>query len=565
MTNNLRRRDFLIGSGAGALVGLFITPANAVVRGGRGLAATTIYRNARVWTGERSHPWTDAIALRGNRIVALGERASRSVAARRTHVIDLGGAMVVPGMMDNHTHFISGSQMLTQIDLLSVKSRQQLVETVAKGAARLKAGRWLEGFGWDEQRWGGELPDRSWIDPVTPNTPVSIARTDGHNIFVNTVALKLAGIDRNTPDPAGGRIVRDSNGEPTGVLRDNAMDLVTKVVPAWSDADLDAAVQIGIRNALSRGTTQVHGADMDWITFDALRRARARGETGLRFYPSVWAKHWQKLADIIRREGRGDDWVRWGIVKAMADGALGSRTAYMDKPFANDPTNSGLLIQPIAEMQDWCEGADRAGLQVEVHAIGTKAVDLTLDMFAAIARKNGPRDRRSRIEHAQHINEGSIPRFRKQGVIASMQPYHAIDDGRWAAGPLGPDRINGSWAFRSLLDSGATLTFGSDWPVAPVDPLGGIEAAVRRVTTDGKGVFGAAQRITVAEALHAYTAANAFGGFQEAKLGTLAPGKLADFAVLDSDLFRVAPDRIGATRVLRTIVDGKERYADSSA
>jgi predicted amidohydrolase YtcJ len=343
------------------------------------------------------------------------------------------------------------------------------------------------------------------------------------------------------------------------------MDLVNRVIPAWSDADIDSAVQLGIRNALARGTTQCHGADMDWITFDALRRARARGETGLRFYPSVWAKHWQKLADIIRREGRGDDWVRWGIVKAMADGALGSRTAYMDKPFANDPTNSGLLIQPIAEMQDWCEGADRAGLQVEVHAIGTKAVDLTLDMFAAIARKNGPRDRRSRIEHAQHINEGSIARFRKQGVIASMQPYHAIDDGRWAAGPLGPDRINGSWAFRSLLDSGATLTFGSDWPVAPVDPLGGIEAAVRRVTTDGKGVFGAAQRITVAEALHAYTAANAFGGFQEAKLGTLAPGKLADFAVLDSDVFRVAPDRIGATRVLRTIVDGKERYADSSA
>src|SRR4029079_17320894 len=206
---------------------------------------------------------------------------------------------------------------------------------------------------------------------------------------------------------------------------------------------------------------------------------------------------------------------------------------------ANDAKNSGLLIQPIAEMQDWCEGADRSGLQVEVHAIGTRAIDLTLDMFAAIARKNGPRDRRSRIEHAQHINQGSIARFRKQGVIASMQPYHAIDDGRWAAAPLGPDRIDGSWAFRSLLDSGATLTFGSDWPVAPVDPLGGIEAAVRRVTTDGKGVFGPGQRITVTQAVHAYTAANAFAGFQEGKLGSLAPGKLADFVVLGSDIFQV--------------------------
>ena len=453
-------------------------------------------------------------------------------------------------MMDNHTHFIMGSKMLTQVDLLSVKTRQQLVDTLAKGAAALPPQRWLEGFGWDEQRWGGELPDRRWIDAVTPNTPVSIGRTDGHNLLVNSLALKLAGIDRNSPDPVGGTIVRDAAGEPTGILRDNAMDLVTRVIPAWSDADIDSAVQLGIKAALARGTTQCHGADMDWVTFDALRRARARGETGLRFYPSVWAKDWKKLADIIRREGRGDDWVRWGIVKAMADGALGSRTAYMDKPFANDPKNSGLLIQPIAEMQSWCEGADRAGLQLEVHAIGTKAVDLTLDMFAAIARKNGARDRRSRIEHAQHINPGSIGRFRRQGVIASMQPYHAIDDGRWAAGPLGPDRINGSWAFRSLLNSGATLTFGSDWPVAPVDPLGGIEAAVRRVTTDDKGVFGPAQRITVAEALHAYTTANAFAGFQEGKLGSLAPGKLADLVVLDSDIFQIAPDRIGKTRVL---------------
>lgn len=565
MTDIIRRRDFLIGSGAGALAGLLITPANAVVRGGRALTANTIYRNARMWTGARSQPWTDAIALHGNRIVALGERAAHSLATRSTQVIDLGGAMVVPGMMDNHTHFVSGSKMLTQVDLLSVKTRQQLVDTLARGAAALPPGKWLEGFGWDEQRWGGLLPNRSWVDAVTPGTPVSISRTDGHNLFLNSLALKLAGIDRNTPDPDGGTIVRDAAGEPTGILRDNAMDLANRVIPLSSDAEIDSAVQLGIKAALARGTTQCHGADMDWITFDALRRARARGETGLRFYPSVWAKDWAKLADIIKREGRGDDWVRWGIVKAMADGALGSRTAYMDKPFANDAKNSGLLIQPVAEMQDWCEGADRAGLQVEVHAIGTKAIDLTLAMFAAIARKNGPRDRRSRIEHAQHINEGSIARFRKQGVIASMQPYHAIDDGRWAAAPLGPDRINGSWAFRSLLDSGATLTFGSDWPVAPVDPLGGIEAAVRRVTTDGKGVFGPAQRITTAEALHAYTAANAFGGFQEAKLGTLAPGKLGDFVVLDSDIFRVAPDRIGATRILRTIVDGKERYADSAA
>ncbi len=283
MTNILRRRDFLIGTGAGVLAGLVATPANAVLRGGRGLAATTIYRNARVWTGAPAHPWSDAIALRGNRIVALGAQASRSLARRDTRSIDLGGALVVPGMMDNHTHFIMGSKMLTQVDLLAVKTRQQLVDTLAKGAAALPGGKWLEGVGWDEQRWGGELPNRSWIDAVTPNTPVSIGRTDGHNLFLNSVALRLAGIDRNTPDPGGGTIVRDASGEPTGILRDNAMDLATRVIPAWSDAEIDAAVQLGIKAALARGATQCHGADMDWVTFDALRRARARGRNRLAF------------------------------------------------------------------------------------------------------------------------------------------------------------------------------------------------------------------------------------------------------------------------------------------
>ena len=272
-----------------------------------------------------------------------------------------------------------------------------------------------------------------------------------------------------------------------------------------------------------------------------------------------------KLADIIRREGRGDEWVRWGIVKAMADGALGSRTAFMDAPFANDPKNSGLLIQPIAEMQGWCEGADRAGLQLEVHAIGTKAIDLTLDMFAAIVRKNGPRDRRSRIEHAQHINPGSIGRFRRQGVIASMQPYHAIDDGRWAAGPFGPDRINGSWAFRSLLDSGATLTFGSDWPVAPVDPLGGIEAAVRRVTTDDKGVFGAASGSPSPRRSMLTPSPMPSAGSRRANWDRSPRASWPiwwSWTATSSISRRIGSGRPG---VLRTIVDGKERYADSAA
>jgi len=556
--NIFNRRAFLIGAGASVFAGSIISPFAAAAQSMA--RANIIYRNGRVWTGLPAAPWSDAVAISGRYIVAIGEVAARALALPSTQIVDLQGAMVVPGMMDTHTHFVMGSRMLTQVDLLAVKTRDDFKNALAKGAAALPAGKWLEGSGWDEQRWGDDLPDRAWIDAVTPGTPVAIYRTDGHNLFVNSLALKLAGIDRNTPDPSGGTIVRRPDGEPTGVLRDNAMDAVNKVIPPPSEAEIDRAVQLGIAAGLSRGTTMVHGADMDWVTFDAFRRLRAKGDTGMRLYPSVWAKDHAKLAALIAKEGRGDDWLRWGLVKAMADGALGSRTAYMDKPFANDPTNSGFLIQPMEEMQAWCEGANRDGLQVEVHAIGTKAVDETLDMFDAIAAKNGPRDRRFKVEHAQHINPGSISRFAKSGVIASMQPYHAIDDGRWAAGPLGPDRIDGSWPFRSLIDAGATVAFGSDWPVAPLDPLGGIEAAVRRVTTDGKGMFGPGQRITLGEALRCYTANAAYAGFVEGKLGTIEPGKLADFVVLDRDLFAVTPENIAATKVLRTIVDGKERY-----
>jgi predicted amidohydrolase YtcJ len=304
---------------------------------------------------------------------------------------------------------------------------------------------------------------------------------------------------------------------------------------------------------------------MDWVTFDALRRARAKGETGLRFYPSVWAKDWAKLAGIIRREGRGDDWVRWGIVKAMADGALGSRTAFMDKPFANDPRNSGLLIQPVAEMQAWCEGADRAGLQVEVHAIGDRANAELLGIFERVAKKNGPKDRRFRIEHAQHLRSGDVPRFAGLGVVASMQPYHAVDDGRWAEKRIGLERCRTTYAFRSLLKSGATLVFGSDWDVAPLSPLAGIDAAVNRRTLDGKNPEGwiPEQKIAVADALRAYTSSAAWAAFEETDKGTLTEGKLADFVVLSRDPLSIPKLELDSIKVEATVVGGK--VVDSAA
>ncbi|WEK42004.1 MAG: amidohydrolase [Candidatus Sphingomonas colombiensis] len=557
----ITRRNFIAAATSGAALAGYAPRAFGGLPPTTG-ELTTIYRNARIWTGVSNAAWTDAIGVAGDRIAALG---SADVARRRgprTRIIDLAGAFVVPGMTDNHTHFVIGSMMLTQVDLLSAATPDAFKSALAAAAQKLPAGKWLEGFGWDAERWGGELPTRQWIDAHTPNTPVAVTRTDGHTKLVNSLALKLAGIDRHTPDPAGGTILRDSAGEPTGILRDNALELVERVIPPASDAEVDAAVKLGIARALSRGVTQAHGTDLDWTAHHAFRRLRAAGEPGMRFYSLVPAQDWEKLAELIRSDGRGDDWVRWGGVKAFVDGSLGSRTAYMDAPYADDPHNHGLVRQPAEVLKGWIAGADAAGLQVACHAIGTAANELALDIFAEVAARNGPRDRRFRIEHAQHLLDRSIPRFKAQQVIASMQPYHAIDDGRWAARPLGENRLHGSWAFRSLLDAGATVTFGSDWPVAPLDPLAGIQAAVLRQTTDGRypGGFVPEQRVTVAEALHAYTAANAFAGFQEDRLGTIATGKLADFVVLAENPAEVAPAKIAKVEVLSTIVGGVERF-----
>ena len=525
--------------------------------------ALTLYRNGRIWTGAASAPWTDAMAVSGERILALGKHALAQSTARS---VDLQGALVVPGFIDNHTHYTIGSAALTQVDLESAKTKQAFIAAIGAAVQTLKPGKWLEGFGWDAERWGGELPMRQWVDMVTGDTPISLTRSDGHTKFLNSAALRLAGIDRNTPTPAGGTILRDAKGEATGILRDNALALVDRVIPPPSDGEVDAAVRLGIHRALSRGITQVHGCDLDWSAYHAFRRLRANGEPGIRFNSYVPIQDWERMAQIVRTGGRGDDWVRWGGVKAYVDGSLGSRTAYMDAPFADDAHNHGLLRQPRETLQAWIDGADAAGLQVAAHAIGTAANELALDIFAATAAKNGARDRRFRIEHVQHLNAHSIPRFKAQGVIASMQPYHAIDDGRWAAGPLGPDRLEGSWAARSLIDAGATVTFGSDWPVAPLDPLKGIQAAVLRQTIDGKNPNGfvPSQRITVAQCLSAYTAANAYAGFQEDRLGTIQPGNLADFTVLAADILTINPERIAETEVLRTVVGGQERFTSAS-
>lgn len=526
-------------------------------------APETIYTNASIWTGVPNASRAQALAVRNGEIVAIG--SNEEIAKLRsdsTRVVDLNDAFVVPGFMDSHTHFMSGGFQLASVDLRDAKSPAEFARRIQDFAKNLPEGRWLIGGDWDHEMWGGELPHREWIDQLTPQHPVFVNRLDGHMALANSKTLQLAGIDRNTPDPEGGTIVRDpQTKEPTGILKDEAMALVYRIMPEPSEAEQDEAFARASAHALARGVTQVH--DMGgWSDLATYRRAQARGELKLRIYSVVPLGSWAKLAEYVKQNGRGDEWLRWGGLKGFVDGSLGSTTAWFYQPYEDAPETSGLMTTDTTALRQWIIAADSAGLHIVVHAIGERANDWLLNVYAEAANKNGARDRRFRIEHAQHLTRAAIARFAELGVIASMQPYHAIDDGRWAVKRIGTERIKTTYAFRSLIDSKAALAFGSDWTVAPIEPLLGIYAAVTRRTTDGANPEGwvPEQKIMVEEALRAYTSGDAYAGFQEKRLGTLEPKKLADFVVLSEDLFAIDPVNIPSVRVLRTVVGGKDSF-----
>jgi predicted amidohydrolase YtcJ len=517
----------------------------------------------RVWTGDSLRPWAQAVAVSGEKISAVGDSATIArLVGKGTRVIQRG-AMVLPGFMDNHTHFIFGGFQLASVDLRDATSPEELVRRLKVYAAKLRPGEWITGGDWDHERWpGSPLPDRSWIDSVTPNNPVFVNRLDGHMALANTAALKLAHIDKNTPEIPGGTIVRRPGGEPTGVLKDNAQDPVAAVIPTPSVAQSDAAIARAVAWAASKGVTAVSDVSVPWYEVAALKRAHARGTLTTRVAVFVPLQDWHLMADTVKADGVGDDWLRVAGVKGYVDGSLGSTTALFYQPYNDAPGTTGLLVTPEDSLRAWIGSADSAGLQVAVHAIGEKANGLILDIYDSVAQAHGPRDRRFRIEHAQHLRRQDIGRIARLGVIASMQPYHAIDDGRWAEKRIGPERIKTTYAFRSLLDAGARLAFGSDWTVAPLDPLLGIYAAVTRRTLDGKNPGGwiPEQKITVEEALRAYTTGDAYAVFAEDRRGKLAPGYLADIVVLDQDLTRIRPEAIQDARVMTTLVGGKIIY-----
>lgn len=519
----------------------------------------------RIWTGDSVTPWAGALAVSGDTVRAVGDSASIApLVGAGTRVLANGAAMVVPGFMDGHLHFTDGGFQLASVDLRPANTPGEFIARLKAFAAERRPGEWILGGNWDHERWPDTpLPRREWIDSVTPHNPVFVYRLDGHMGLANSAALRAARISRATRDIPGGVIVRDrSTREPTGLLKDMAMGPVERAVPAPTDQQRDAALRRALAYAASKGVTAFGHMSVEPADLGTYLRAKAAGALTARAALYFPLEGWRTVADTIAAIGRGDDWVWIGGVKGYVDGSLGSTTALFYAPYDDDPTTAGLLRTPEDSLRAWIGAADSAGLQVAVHAIGERANGLALDIYDSVAAAHGPRDRRFRIEHAQHLRPQDIDRLARSGDIASMQPYHALDDGRWAQKRIGPERIRNMYVFRSLLDRNAHLAFGSDWPVAPMDPLLGIYAAVTRRTLDGKNPGGwvPEQRISVEQALRAYTSGDAYGVFAERTRGRLAPGYKADLVLLDQDLTRIAPEAIERVAVRATVVGGRVVY-----
>jgi hypothetical protein len=529
--------------------------------------ADLVVTNAKIWTVDQTRPRAEAVAVKGDRIVAVGSVAEVGAwKGPETTVIDAGGRFVMPGFDDSHLHFVQGGMQLDNVDLKDAPTPDEFARRIGERAKATAPGEWILGGDWDEQAWTNPgLPTRELIDPMTPNTPVFVSRYDGHMALANSAALKLAGVTAQTKNPAGGEVVRDAKGNPTGILKDAAMSYVDKVIPAPTPERRLRAIKRALAHAASLGVTSVQDMNPSADEIAAYESLAQKGELTCRIYVAPLETAW------IERLKKGTEkrinltFLRTGAVKGYADGSLGSTTAYFFQPYTDAPKSRGLLseeMQPLGGMRARLIEADRAGEQLCIHAIGDQAISMTLALFADVVGANGARDRRLRIEHSQHVAPKDFDRYKQLGVIASVQPYHAIDDGRWAEKRIGPERIKTTYAFRTFLDKGVTLAFGTDWPVAPLSPYLALYAAVTRATLDGKNPGGwvPEQTISVAEAIRAYTRDAAYAEFQEHAKGTIRPGKLADLVTLTGDPFSVKPEALKDLKAQTTIVGGKVVY-----
>ena len=535
----------------------------------------------KIWTENPAQPEAEAIAVSGGNVFRVGTSAEiLSLRSTETRVVDLQGRRVVPGFNDAHVHFYYGGVSLASVQLRTAKSKEEFRDRIANFARTRPKGDWIQLGEWDPQAWNpSTLPTHELIDDVTRDHPVFVNRVDAHTMLANALAMKLAGVDRHTPDVPGGVIGRDAQGNPTGIFIDAAKSLIERVIPPLTTPQIASALLEAQKHAFKFGVTSIQ--DMGFVgprasesagdLFRAYQLLQKRSELKIRTSLHTPLPQWKKVANLGVLAPFGNATLQIGGLKGFSDGSLGSSTAWFLQPYADNPQSCGGPSDELTlpdEMFANMLGGDSACLQLAIHAIGDRANGIVLDFFESIERTNGERDRRFRIEHAQHLQAADIVRFSKLRVIASMQPYHCIDDGRWACGRIGQRRTQEAWAFRSLLDGGNTLAFGSDWWVAPIDPLAGIYAAVTRRPIDGShpGGWVPEQKISVFDAVHAYTVGSAFASFQDHIKGSLETGKLADMVVLSRDIFAIEPEEIADTKTDITILGGEIVYQrDGSA
>ncbi len=522
-----------------------------------------IYMNAVIWTGVDNHQDAQVMAIDNGNIVFIGQKTPAYISSDFT--VDVQGQFVMPGFMDNHVHFMEGGAALASVNLRDADTPALFKQRIIDYAKDLAGGRWVLNGNWDQTQWGGELPHKDWIDTETENTPVYVIRLDGHMALANSAALRAAGITKDTPDPEGGVIMRGQQGEPTGILKGNALNLILSVIPAPSDDELMEQFTLAQDHALSLGLTKVHAVTAypsETTMLDIFQMARDRKIMKIRAQVSTPIESWQNMAAEIMDGEVGDGLLKWGGVKGFIDGSLGARTAWMHEPYSDDPDSTGLPLNDPDTLAAWMKDADDAGLELSIHALGDRGIDTVISAMKDIAGDD-IKGRRFRIEHFQHPTPEAIATLAENGIIASMQPYHAIDDGRWAEERIGAERLKTTYAFRSILDAGGILMFGSDWPVAPLSPIEGVYAAVTRRTLDGINPDGwiPEQKISVEEALRAYTATNAYGFREEDIAGTLEVGKRADFVVLSADPRNIPLEAINNIAVMKTVIDGDVVYS----
>jgi hypothetical protein len=535
--------------------------------------ADIIVVHGRVYTEDPKQPWAQAVAIYKGKIVAVGDDpVIERMRGMGTKVINAGGKLVLPGFVDCHIHFIDGAFSLGRVNLEGAKDPADIQKRLREYAAEHPGDDWILGRGWNYAMFGSEtLPHKKYLDELFPNRPVSLEGYDGHTYWANSKALAMAGITRDTPDPPNGAIVRDpKTGEATGALKESAQDLVSRIIPKPSRADQLLALRAGMKWANAHGITRVHSAGGDFELLDLFDEMRHRGDLTVRMYIAYFQnppelRHQDLDAIEGARKKFHDDWIDAGAVKFMIDGVVEAHTAAMLEPYSDDPSLKGALFWEPTKYKSAVAELDKRGLQLFTHAIGDYGVRTALDGYEGAESRNHKHDRRSRIEHIETVTTADIPRFGKLGVIASMQPLHSYPDADtldvWARN-AGPDRASRAWAWKSISDAGGRLAFGSDWPVVTLNPWEGVQTAVTRQTSDGKPEAGFVpeQRLSVAQVIEGYTLGAAFAGRREKSEGSLEVGKLADVIILSQNIFEVDPHKIGATKVVTTIVGGRLVY-----